>query len=259
MPRIELITPVYYGPNDPIHWEVDNVPLRAIIQRQELINFAVDYALQQIRESAGNQGSISNRLNQSMEADGSLKSSAVDDTLHSIEAHTDTANYVRMTRAQSDKLDLIADEATNLKLYVGLDGSGEVEFSSGALKIYPSDSIATQIDAPNTLKFNVKFPTNSIHRHYYGLEPVHANQVTPDFKNYLVTSTATKFIDGSLRVYINGVRIFEDEEVYTPGYQIDDPWKLLKFTPDPNNGSFSLSQPLTPNDVIRIDFDVALV
>ena len=72
MPRIELIPEVLYQPQDPYHWEVDYVPLKNMLRRQNLINLSVDNILEQIRDAIGTQGSLSNRLNQSIEEDGTL-------------------------------------------------------------------------------------------------------------------------------------------------------------------------------------------
>jgi hypothetical protein len=258
MPRIELITEVYYRPNDPIHWEIDNLPLRAINRRQNLINLALDNVIQQLRDAIGTQGSFANRLNQSINADGSLKTEAVNNTLHSIEAHEDSDLYVRMTREQSEKLDLIADEATSVSLEIYTDDTTFISFNEGVLKLKPSSTVQPSFEAPDILKLNLAFPTDAAHRHHYGLIPVHDNLVNPDYMNYKVTSTNTAFIEGSLRIYINGVRIFEDAEVYVPGSMVDDPWTLISFTPDHEAGTFTLSAAITENDVIRIDFDEAL-
>jgi hypothetical protein len=167
MPRIELIPEVYYAPNDPIHWEVDNLPLKNIIQRQNLINLALDDALEQMRDAIGTQGSVANRLNQSIEADGSLKTAAIDDALHSVEEHADSDNYVRMSKAQSDKLDLMTDEATDLVLQVDRDGSAVVTFDSGIVIFEPSATVTPSVSSPNKVKFEMVFPVSAAHRHYY--------------------------------------------------------------------------------------------
>jgi hypothetical protein len=259
MPRIELIDPVYYAPSDPYHWEIDNVPLKNIIQRQNLINFALDNALEQMRDAIGTQGSVANRLNQSLNANGSLKTSAVDEALHSIEEHEDTDDFVRMTKLQSDKLDLIASEATNLEIGVSSDGSAFLTFDGGVLKLMPSDTVTPRIDAPNELRFDLAFPAAAAHRHFYGLTPVHVVPLDPDYINYKVTSVSTPYIDESLRIYINGVRIFEEDDVYVPGNLVDDPWTLLSFTSDATGGTFALSTAISDNDIIKIDFDISFV
>lgn len=259
MPRIELIPEVYYQPQDPYHWEVDNLPLKNIIRRQNLINLSVDNILEQIRDAIGTQGSISNRFNQSLNADGSLKSTAIDAALHSIEDHADTDDYVRMTRAQSEKLDLIAGEATNLAIQVDTDGSSSVLFDAGVVEIHASDSVTPIITAPNILTFELAFPVAAAHQHYYGSTPVHEDLMDPDYINYKVDSVPSAFVEDSLRVFINGMRIFSDVEVYVPGPLADDPWTLLSFTPDHDNGLFVLSSAISEDDVIKIDYDILFV
>lgn len=259
MPRIELIQPVYYGPNDPIHWEIDNLPLKNIIRRQNLINLSLDDVIEVMRDAIGTQGTLANRLNQSINANGTLKSSAIDLAQHSIEEHTDTDDYVRMSKAQSDKLDLIADQATNFSLQIYTDSTNFVEFPGGVLKIKPSSTVTPSFESPNILKLELGFPTEAAHRHFYGLEPVSVDDIDPDYMNYKVNSLATPFIEGSLRIYVNGSRIFENTDIYVPGRLVDDPWTLLYFTPSESEGTFVLSEALSEDDKIRIDFDVSLV
>lgn len=254
MPRIELIPEVYYQPNDPYHWEIDNLPLKNINRRQDLINMALDNVIEQMTDAIGTQGTVANRLNQSINADGSLKATAIDEALHSIEEHQDTIDYVRMTKLQSDKLDLIADEATNFGLLVNSDGSNLVALDSGYVQVEPSTSITPHVDTGNVLTFHMAFPTEAAHRHFYGLIPV-----TDDYTNYKVTSVSTPYVEDSLRVYVNGVRIFADGDVYVPGALITDPWTLLSFVPDYEGGTFALSTAISAEDTIRIDFDISLV
>jgi hypothetical protein len=259
MPRIELIPEVLYGPMDPIHWEIDNLPLKAILRRQNLINLALDNVIAQIRDAIGTQGSLSNRLNQSINPDGSLKAESINETLHSIEDHQDTDLYVRMTREESEKLANIADEAKNISFEIFTNESSFVGFSEGVLKIKPSSTLIPSFEAPDVVRFNLNFPASSAHQHYYGLVPVHEDIVNPNHKDYRVVSANTNFIEGSLRVYINGVRIFEGEEVYVPGAMLEDAWTLISFAPNPSDGSFELSSAITEDDIIRIDFDISLV
>lgn len=259
MPRIELIPEVYYNPQDPYHWEVDNLPLKNIIRRQNLINLSVDNVLEQIRDAIGTQGSMANRLNQSINQDGSLKTEAIDAAMHSIAEHTDTEDFVRMTKAQSDKLDLISDEATNLAIQVDTDGTSFVLFDAGVIEIQASASVTPIVTAPNILTFELGFPVAAAHQHYYGSTPVHTDLLDPDYINYTVDSGPSAFVEGSLRVFVNGVRIFEDQEVYAPGPLADDPWTLLSFTPDPDNGAFALSSAISEDDIIKIDYDILFV
>ena len=89
MPEINLISVPLYDPMHPYHWEYDNLPLRVLMQREELINAAVDINSQIIRDAAGDQGTVANRLNQSMEENGNLKTIAIDEALHNIGWHED--------------------------------------------------------------------------------------------------------------------------------------------------------------------------
>ncbi len=259
MPRIELIPEVLYQPQDPYHWEVDNLPLKNILRRQNLINLSVDNLLEQIRNAIGTQGSVANRLNQSIDADGSLKASAIDDAMHSIESHQDTENYVKMTKSQSDKLNLISDEATSLSIKIDTDGSSYVLFDDGVIEFQASSSVVPVITAPNIISFELGFPVSAAHQHFYGSTPVDVNLMDPDYINYTVDSVSSQFIDGSLRVYVNGVRVFEDSEVYVPGPLTDDPWTLVSFIPDSANGSFVLSSAISEDDIIKIDYDISFV
>jgi len=257
MPRIELIPEVLHGPQDPIHWEIDNLPLKAIIRRQNLINLSLDNVLEQMRNAIGTQGSLSNRLNQSINPDGSLKDSSINNANHSIENHQDSDLYVRMTRQESEKLTTVDENATDIRLEIYTDDSSFIEFPQGTLSIKPSETVTPSFESPNVVKFNLAFPSSVAHQHYYGMEPVPYNQVNPDFVNYKTSSAdpAIPYIEGSLRVFINGMRIYEDAEVYVPGALIDEAWTLMSFTSDPMNGLFSLSSALSPDDIIRIDFD----
>lgn len=260
MPRIELIPEVLYQPGDPYHWEYDNLPLKNIIRREHLINVALDNVIAQMRDAIGTQGSMANRLNQSMDQDGSLKTDAVDDTLHSIEAHEDTELYVRMTRDQSDKLDIIAEEANSFWITVDTDSSSgptQIVFDTGNLEIAASTSITPRIEAPNVLKFDLAFPPAAAHGHSYGVVPVPEDPGLPDYINYNIG--AESFIEDSLRIYINGVRIFADAEVYVPEHLVDDLWVLMSFAADCTTGTFQLSRAISADDDIRVDFDTTYV
>ena len=268
MPRIELIDVPMFGPNDPIHWTVDNIPLKNLMRRQVLINLALDNIIEQITDAVGTQNTISNRLNQSIEADGSLKTQAVDDSMHSIESHADTASYVRMQKSESDKLALVDSEATDVELNVANDDSF-VSFPNGVVNIRNSNTITWTVEAPNVVKAHMIFSSDAAHKHYYTQVPVHAVVESPDFLNYKANSLSTEYMEGSLRVYINGVRInsvasdatteeIEEAKVLVPGALVDYPWTAMYFVPDHENGTFALSSAISEDDVIRVDYDIKL-
>jgi hypothetical protein len=221
-----------------------------------LINLALDNVIGDMTSAIGSQGSVANRLNQSINADGSIKVSAIDEVLHSIEAHADTTNYVRMQRSESDKLSLIADEATNFGVQVQLANS-TVEFTDGLLKFEPSTTVSFSLTSPNRLKFNLAYPAEAAHNHYYDQTPVADNLSSPDYMTYKANSMGTAYTTGSLRVYVNGVRLSASDPVYAPGPLVTDPWTLLSYTPDEENGKFTLSVALSSDDVIRVDYDAS--
>lgn len=262
MPQIDLITPVYYNAEDPYHYLYDNLPLKNIITRQVLINLALDNVIEQMTDAVGTQNTVANRLNQSINADGSLKKSAVDAVNHTMDDHTDTDNYVRMTKAQSDKLDVIADGATNFGIQVLDDQGWNLTFNQNTLVLEPSETITFHISTPHDasvahVSMNTAFPALAVHRHYYDQIPVHENALTPDHIHYKVNSMATPYIDGSLRVYINGVRISQHVSVYVPGD--NNVWTLIQFTSDYSNGRFYLSSAISNTDIIIIDYDTSYV
>ena len=254
MPRIELIDVPLFGPDDPYHFHFDNLPLKNLIRRQNLINLSLDNVIGQTRDAIGTQGTIANRLNQSINPDGSLKVDAVDEVLHSIEAHTDTEDFVRMTKSESDKLALISDEATDVSLEVQTDTEGDeiTSFDSGIVRFIPSSSITWEIDSPNKVKAHLAFPLESAHVHYYDQTPVPTEVETVFAVNNLELPVYT---EGSLRVYVNGVRLSSSSSVYAPGALVTDPWTLLTYTTDAENGLFTLSAAPSEDDVIRIDYD----
>jgi len=276
MPRIELIDVPLYTPNDPYHWQYDNLPLKNLMRRQNLINLALDDLIVQARDAIGTQGSFANRLNQSLNPDGTLKSEAIDSALHFVGQHTDDewgsleeyvnwlttreAPFVRMMKSEADKLANIASGATNFKVSIQRDDEGEdiVELDSGVLKIEPSSSVTWELQAPNKLTAHLGFPVESAHRHYYDQTPASIDTES-DFKNYKVNSAATAFVEGSLRVHVNGMRLSAGSSIYVPGALVDDPWTLLSYTSDAEAGTFTLSAAINEEDIIKIDYDILYV
>jgi hypothetical protein len=246
-----------YAPNDPYFWEVDNIPITNLVRRENLINMALDNVIEEMRDAIGDQGSMANRLNQSLDQDGSLKTTAVDEALHSIEEHTDSEDYVRMTAAQAAKLDLVDDLATSLYLQVDI-GSDEYEFKSGPVKFIPSSTVTFSLVESNQIQCNMAFPVDAAHRHFYNVTPVSVNLVTPDYINYQVDSYATPYVEDTLRVYVNGMRLNPDVAIYVPGYDDVNSWTLLSYTPDYENGTFAFSAAIAESDIVSIDYDILL-
>lgn len=277
MPQLEKLPVPKYNPLHPYHWEYDNLPLKLLEDRDEIINGEVENHAKILRDAVGTAGTLATRLNKSLNTDGTLKTSAVDQSLHNIAEHSDGSKtvtqslldyyvntlgyatvvnpvpFVRMLQAERDKLRRIADEATNLTVEVETP-SNIVLFEEGPIRLMPSDGIQWSIVSPNKIKANLTISTAFAHRHHYDLEPI-----TTDFKNFKVTSVQTPYIEGSLRVYINGVKLNATESIYVPGNLVTDAWTLNKYTPSHTTGTFVLDTAITADDIIRIDFDVALV
>lgn len=257
VPNIDLIPEVYYNALNPYHYHYDNLPLRNILTRISLVNSTVDVSYNILRESIGTQGTLSNRLNQSINQNGSLKSQAIDQALHNIGSHADGeylgVEYVRMKRSESEKLELIADNATDLKLIIP-NNSSTVLFNSGTVEFQNSTGITWTITAGNKVKANLGFSNTAIHNHHYEITPIHNG----DYKTYQTTSVSTPYISGTLRVYINGIRINSQSHVYVP-VGSSRTLTLMKLTPNNTQGTFILSTAITSLDTIKIDFDTAYV
>jgi membrane-bound inhibitor of C-type lysozyme len=264
MPRIDSITPVQYDSLWPYNSTYDNLPLKYILAREELINLAVDNNTAVLEDAIGTAGTLANRLNQSLEPSGALITEAVDSCLHSIGAHTDGTfdgfDYVRMLATERSKLSLVADEATSLQIEFDTI-SGTVVFDNDLVKFEDSPTVTWNVATGNLVTANFAFPAGAAHQHYYDLIPVSANIVTPDYINYKSTSLSTPFVDGSLRVYLNGIRLSENDGVYVYD-AVTGPsgtWYVTSFTSDAGAGTFALSRAINSADTITIDFDQLLV
>ena len=282
MPDLSQLPVPLYTADQPYHWEYDNLPLQTLSQRDDLINGQVDILSDIVNESAGTQGDLSNRLAQCMDENGDLLPAAIDLALHNIGEHTDAsvtvddtdlANYValgfpelvnpvpfvRMLQAERSKLALMANEATNLTINVETI-SNIVAFDAGAVELAQSSSIQWEIQAPNKIMPVLSISTDFAHRHYYDMTPVMvptSDSIPVLYKLYNVTSIATPYIEDSLRVYINGIRISSQFDVYYPSNPVST-WQLNTFTEDYANGAFTLANPITDADIIQIDFDISL-
>ena len=274
MPDLNSLPVPQYSGDQPYHWEYDNLPLKTLADRDDLINGVVDTHSEILRNCAGTSGTLANRINQSLEQNGDLKTSAVDDALHNIAEHTDgnktvsgselaaynalgyigvvnPVPFVRMIEAERDKLALVADNATDIVVNV-VTPSTTYTFGDGlaTLNLIESDSIGWTFIGPDSVKPEIKFSLAFAHRHYYDLEPV-----TLDYQNFSVNISATPFMEDTLRVYINGVRLSSAYSVYVPNSDVTS-WTANMFTPNHLAGTFALDVAITSSDVIRIDFDI---
>lgn len=209
MPNIESLPVPLYTALMPYHHVADNEPIIGLIQQILVVNNAVDLNTAILDQSIGTQGTLANRLAQSINDDGSLKTFAIDNALHSIADHLDGGGYVRMTLAERAKLSFIAADATSFQLNVQTI-SGIIPFIDTVVNLGPSDSIVWGYDG-YTLSAMTNFPAAVRHTHYYGY-----NGITSDWLNYKVTTLSTPYRSGSLRVYINGIRLNTSSLTYVP-------------------------------------------
>jgi hypothetical protein len=261
MPELNNITDVTYQPEWPYHYDYDNIPLRNILRRIDIINYSVDRYSTMVRGAIGSTQSLAERLDKSLEQDGSLKVESVDSVMHNIGAHEDGEIsgiiYVRMTADERDKLSLIQPEATRLEM--------EVEsISTIEPLLYPiaslqhSDTITFSLEYPNIIKAHTVFPSDAAHQHHYHQVPY--GGTIPNYKDYQTTTLSTPYVEGTLRVFVNGIYLGTsvDEAVYIYDNS-EGPvgfWTLTYLdTVDPESGTFSLNRTLDPSDIITIEFD----
>ncbi|MHA2428339.1 MAG: hypothetical protein ACXADB_09980 [Candidatus Hermodarchaeia archaeon] len=265
MPEIDLIQPTLYDPIYPYHWLYDNLPLQNILTRIDLVNFQVDINADILRNSTGTAGTLNNRLAQSLEDSGSLKTVAVDESMHNIAFHTDgsdgiSTTYVRMLESERDKLAFIDPQANQLDIEVESVSTTEL-LETGTARFRHSDTVTFTLDAPDIIKAHTVFPPAAAHQHFYDLEPAHLTPSSPDYQNYKTTGAGTAFMSDTLRVYVNGIRLSDTEAVYVyDGSEgPDGTWILTSVSAStPAAGTFTLNRALNSSDVIRIDFDQSL-
>jgi hypothetical protein len=260
MPNISIIPVPSYQALQPYYYQVDNQPFDALAQRDEVINNSVDANTAILESAIGTTGTLAARLNQSIAPNGDLLTYKIDEALHNIGAHTDGSydgtDYVRMTLSERQKLALIADEAKNISIQVD-QVSQIVYFDNGPILFKNSSTINFVVHEPNIITAEVEVGLQYAHRHFYSIEPL-SSGLSPDYINY-ITGLNVPYEEGSLRVYVNGTRIYSDgASIYVPTPYATSSYQLNGFTENTNRLGFVLDQAITSSDVIRIDFNLAL-
>ncbi len=266
MPNLEAVPEVFYKPDQPYNYEFDNLPLRNIIFRQGLLNSAINLNTDNMRLAKGSTPSVALRIDQSIEDSGDLKTAAIDDAEHAIGSHSDGlwegVEYVRMLDSERDKLTLSASEATDLALRFEKVGPSNtpVLFDSGVLPFDDSATITWRLSEGGTLFADSTFPNEIAHRHYYDIEPIDLNPTSPTLSltTYKVNTEATPYMEDTLRVYINGVRLGSEDAVYIPNNPPDGVYRLISVAEAHLTGQFTLSLQVEFADIIRADFDLSV-
>ena len=270
--------PLFTG-DEPYHYTYDNLPIDALIQRDQLINSEVE-TNSAILAAAGGDYDLATRLNQSLDNVGVLKSLAVDVSLHNIGHHTDGSysvssaflttlqNYypdavitnpvpfVRMLEIERVKLSTVDDNANFFGIQFNLP-TGTVTYNQNYLKINNSSTIRWYTQDGQNVRAEVSTGLTNPHRHFDNVAPTHKNLI-PNYKDYIINGGAA-YSSGTLKVYINGVRIFSSNyPVNVPQADPSKTWKSNYFVESEDRLGFSLFQSITEYDIIMVDFTVPL-
>ena len=241
MPDITLVPIPKYQPLDPYHFEIDNLPIEAIEDQIFLVNAQVDINQNDIESSIGSAGSLANRLNQSLKGSGKLKTAAVDTALHSISSHTDDGGFVRMTDAERSKLSLVESQATRVSIALDTISTTYTWPSfDTTFTVTDSDTIAWRVESGEVLA-ETTFAKSLITIPSYDVTPVQVSGTL-----YKTTSADTAYKAGTLRVYVNGLRLSEAGPALGGFYYTET---------TPASGTFTFNSAPGISDVVRIDFD----
>lgn len=253
MPDLSGIPVRRHQPLDPYDHIHDNQPIDDLETQVGVVNDAVDEMRVIMDAAIGSQPDLATRLAQSLEENGTLKQSAVDAVNHTIDAHTDTEDFVRMTAEERAKLDAVAANATKLAIVVPFAEDDEpTTFSDGDVEFVESDTVQFHQES-GKIAIDIKIPISSKHIHYYDVTPV-----TDDYLNYTTNGVPTAYKAGSLRVYVNGIRLSATAETTAP---VGGVATLITYAEGGDTdgvvtgGDFNFSVAVDEDDVVRIDFD----
>jgi hypothetical protein len=160
-----------------------------------------------------------------------------------------------MTLSEREKLALIANEAKNVTLQVDLI-SEVVFFDNGPIIFENSSTISFTVNQPNRISADVTVGLQNAHRHFYQITPLSKN-LTNDYINF-ITGLNVPYTQGSLRVYVNGTRLFSDISIYYAPPVPTRIWLENKFTETVDGLGFYFDNQIKADDIIRIDFDLPL-
>ena len=242
MPNLDSVPIPRYEPLQPYHHYYDNLPIDGISTQVFLVNAQVDLNQNNIEESVGTSGSLANRLNQSIEANGALKTEAIDEALHDISQHIDEGGYVRMTDGERSKLSVVDSAATNLSIQVDTISTTLIWPAAGTLfALEDSDTVAWRFNSGKVLA-DTTFAKSLITVNSYDVTPINVSSLTV----FKTSSVDTAYTAGTLRVCLNGLRLTKSPTM-VGGYYYSET--------DPTIGRFTLNKAITSSDVLRIDFD----
>jgi hypothetical protein len=285
MPDLGALPVPRYQPAQPYHYEYDNVPLKTLEDRDNLINAAVDRHETIFEDCAGTQGTLANRLNQFVDPNGDLNPNAISEALHNIAFHSDGSktvsdgglnpldndlaayqalgfpsltnpvSFVRMIAAERAKLSNMADGATNLVIDVNVVPPSIIPTFIPSMT--PSYTTITFGDVGGSMPLMTLTESDSIAWTYES-----PNKIRPELKvstafahrhfynltPILVSGTTYKVTSVSTPYIADSLRIFVN------GFRLT----ISEYTESPTLGTFTLTTALGGGDIMRIDFDQSL-
>jgi hypothetical protein len=261
MPNINTLAEVLAQPEWPYHYHYDNLPLRQILLRQDMINSAVDANTLILESAKGTAADLTARLNMTQFSDGSLRPDVI--PVHSIDLVLDTGAtsvdtsqpYVKMMSIERAKLATISSNATALQISFVSNPLDPVDviFRDQLVKFDNSATISWRLSSDSTHTNNVMYadlrtPTPTVP--YFNVVPA-----TLDYKNY---SIGQPIVSNSLRVHVNGIRL-SDVPLPVPHITISSCtsscWTTLSYVSVDTAGTFQLNTPISAAYVIRIDYN----
>ena len=264
----QLLNVPLYQPMQPYYYDVDNMPILALMQNDTIINAQTDYNSKLLNDAIGSAGSLAARLNTSMDDMGNLTQAAVDATYHHLADHSDVNGaplsaptndyFVMMLDSERSRLANMSDYSTAFSLTVTpgtVSSPGIAVNFNNLLNLIPSSSInwlITQSGGQNYIAAESTFG-GAYHQHIYGETPT-----TVNYTNYTVLSGS--YSSGTLRVYINGVRVnLGSPGAYVPSHASSPTWGINYFSETNSSlGTFQLYVSITSSDVIRVDYDMPI-
>lgn len=183
--------------------DVDNRPLEDLNGRVNLVNTDLETTKTEVREARGSQSSVGNRLDVSLNDDGTLKSEALTgipaiavDEQESVPPVDD--DRVWMTRGEQTKLSLITEQANRILL-----GLNQSEPTDGIVRLVLGNTLrgAMQPSGEGTtiMFLDTVFSGDRLHEHKYQQEFLQYSSGIALFPNQ-----EDDVISGSVRLYLNG-------------------------------------------------------
>ena len=265
LPYLRLYQPLW-----PYNHYYDNLPIEDLANQLFVVNTQASLTEQALESSIGSAGTLAARLAVALEDNGSLRASAVDgaivdgtsDTGHNIAMHQDGVDgggtaYVRMLYNERATLENIVSGSTKLPLNISvyspvLGTPTPVPVGTG-LTIGNSDTITWSLSETNIATANAAYTFWLTGGKIYNATPSGSG-------TSFTTPSSLPYISGSLRVYINGIRINPigaaaitiggSSYTYTEGATNDTRGYYVVTA-----GDFVLSNSVASNTMLAIDFD----